>query len=71
MSNIIITIGRELGSGGRIIGEKLAARLGISFYDKELIQLAAEKSGIHADVLKGADEVAPVPLFPQASIRVP
>ena len=61
MSNIIITIGREFGSGGRIIGEKLAARLGISFYDKELIQLAAEKSGIHADVLKGADEVAANP----------
>ena len=57
MSNIIITIGREFGSGGRIIGETLAARLGISFYDKELIELAAEKSGIHADVLRGADEI--------------
>ena len=61
MSNTIVTIGREFGSGGRVIGEKLAAKLGISFYDKELIELAAEKSGIHPDVLKGADEVATNP----------
>lgn len=61
MSNIIITIGREYGSGGRIIGEKLAAQLNISFYDKELIEMAAEKSGINADILKGVDEVAGSP----------
>ena len=39
-NNFIINIGRQLGSGGREIGEKLAARLGIDFYDKELIRLA-------------------------------
>ncbi len=41
----VITIGRQLGSGGREIGEKLAAHLGISFYDKELIQIASKESG--------------------------
>ena len=35
--NYVINIGRQLGSGGKEIGEKLAARLGIDFYDKELI----------------------------------
>ena len=38
--NYVINIGRQLGSGGKEIGEKLAARLGIDFYDKELINLA-------------------------------
>ncbi len=72
MQKVAITIGREFGSGGREIGEKLASKLGISFYDKELIELAAKKSGIHADVLKGADEVAGSPFFngfEQASIN--
>ena len=45
-NNFIINIGRQLGSGGREIGEKLAARLGIDFYDKELIRLASEESAI-------------------------
>ena len=44
-NNTIITISRQYGSGGRLIGQKLAERLGIPFYDKELITLAAEESG--------------------------
>ena len=40
--NYVINIGRQLGSGGKEIGEKLAVRLGIDFYDKELINLASE-----------------------------
>ena len=40
--NYVINIGRQLGSGGKEIGEKLAARLGIDFYDKELINLASQ-----------------------------
>ena len=40
-NNFIVNIGRQLGSGGREIGEKLATRLGIDFYDKELIRLAS------------------------------
>ncbi len=39
---LIITIGREYGSGGKIIGEKLAEKLGINFYDKEIIDLAVK-----------------------------
>lgn len=42
--NYVINIGRQLGSGGKEIGEKLAARLGIDFYDKELINLASRKA---------------------------
>ena len=41
--NYIITIGREYGSGGLEIGQKLAEKLGIKCYDKELIYLVAEK----------------------------
>ena len=39
--NLVITIGRECGSGGRFIGQKLAKRLGIKCYDKELLTLSA------------------------------
>jgi len=52
----VITIGRQLGSGGRIIGEKLAAQLGISFYDKELIQIASQDSGLGKELFERADE---------------
>ena len=46
--NTIITIGRQYGSGGREIGEKLAKRLNIPFYDKELLSRAAKESGFAA-----------------------
>ena len=52
----VITIGRQLGSGGRIIGEKLAAKLGIAFYDKELIQMASQESGLGKEFFEQADE---------------
>ena len=44
MKNVVITIGREFGSGVHEVGSRLAERLEIPFYDKELIDLAAEKS---------------------------
>ena len=53
-----VNLGRQLGSGGREIGERLAARLGISFYDKELIQLASEESGLCKEFFEKADEKA-------------
>ena len=56
--NLLITIGRQYGSGGREIGEKLAANLGISFYNNELIAMAAQKSGLSHEVLGEADEKA-------------
>ena len=52
----VITIGRQLGSGGKLIGEKLAARLKISCYDKELIQIASKESGLCKDFFEQADE---------------
>ena len=58
MDKYIITIGRQFGSGGRAIGEQLAAKLGISFYDKELISLAAKESGINPEVFENVDEKA-------------
>ena len=54
----VINIGRQLGSGGREIGEKLATRLGISFYDKELINLVSEESGLCREFFEKADERA-------------
>ena len=54
----VVNIGRQLGSGGREIGEKLAARLGIDFYDKELINLASEESGLCREFFEKADEKA-------------
>lgn len=56
--NYIINIGRQLGSGGKEIGEKLATCLGIGFYDKELINLASEESGLCKEFFENADEKA-------------
>ncbi len=52
----IINLGRELGSGGRIIGKRVAEQLGIEFYDKRLIKLAAQQSGISAELFERVDE---------------
>jgi len=52
----IITIGRQFGSGGRYIGETIAKRFGIPFHDRDLIALAAEKSGMNKKLLEDADE---------------
>lgn len=56
MENLILNIGREFGSGGREIGKLAAERLGIPYYDKELIVLAAEKSGLSLEYLTSLDE---------------
>lgn len=55
-NHIIINIGRQLGSGGREIGKKLADRLGIAFFDKNLIELSAQKSGLCKECFEKADE---------------
>lgn len=56
--NRIITISRQYGSGGREIGQKLAERLGVPYYDKELIILAAERSGYARSLFEEADQKA-------------
>ena len=52
----IVTIGREFGSGGRLIGQKLAERMGVNCYDKELINLASKESGLCTEVFENNDE---------------
>lgn len=55
-SHYVINLGRQLGSGGKEIGEKLAKELNIAFYDKELIRLASEESGLCKEFFEKADE---------------
>ena len=56
MSDTIFTIGRQYGSGGRLIGKKLAEDLGIPFYDKELLTIAAKESGFCQEIFETHDE---------------
>ncbi|MBE6541913.1 MAG: cytidylate kinase-like family protein [Ruminococcaceae bacterium] len=58
MKNYIVTIARQYGSGGRLVGEKLSEITGFNFYDKNLITLAAQKSGLSSDALHTVDEKA-------------
>lgn len=53
---MVITIGRQYGSGGKEIGEKIAQRLGYTFYDKELLTMAAEESGFSPAAMQHYDE---------------
>ena len=68
MKHVIITIGREFGSGGREIGVKLAEKLRIPFFDKEIIRKAAEDSGIVESVMDYYDEHHTSPIFATGSI---
>jgi cytidylate kinase len=52
----VINIGRQLGSGGREIGEKLASQFDIAFYDKELINIASKESGLGKEFFEKVDE---------------
>ena len=52
MTKRIITISREFGSGGRFIGEEVAKKLGIKYYDKEIIGQIAKESGRHRSILR-------------------
>lgn len=58
-----ITIGRQLGSGGREIGQKLASRLGITFFDKELLRIASRESGLGKELFEEMDEKKSHSLF--------
>lgn len=55
----VITVGRRMGSGGRALGRKLADRLGIDFYDKELLLDAAKRSGLCPQMFERNDERRP------------
>lgn len=54
--NLVICIARQFGSGGRDIGKAIAKKLGVEFYDKELLNAAAQKSGILQELFEKADE---------------
>ena len=56
MKKFVITIARENGSGGRAVGEKLARRLGVPFYNRDLLRLASDESGISEQLFARADE---------------
>ncbi len=56
--NTVITIARQYGSGGREIGQHLADMLGVKAYDRELITMASQKSGMSSEILNHADEKA-------------
>ena len=70
MSNYVITIARQYGSGGRTVGEMLSKKLGISYYDKDIIRMASDDSGIHETLFGRVDEYrsAKPPLFKKESI---
>ena len=53
--NKLVTISRQYGSGGGIIGKLVAEKLGLPFYDKEIIDMAVEKSGLSREVVESAE----------------
>ena len=59
MKKRIITISREFGSGGRFIGEEVAKKLGIAYYDKNIIGQIAEKSGLSPEYIQENAELSP------------
>ena len=56
MENFVITIARQYGSGGRTVGKMLAEKLGVSFYDKQIIQMASDESGIDVKLFGQVEE---------------
>ncbi len=56
MDNYVITIARGFGSGGKEIGEKLSKKLGIPCYDKQIIKMASDKSGLNESLFADVDE---------------
>lgn len=59
MRKPIITIERQYGSGGSIIGKIAAEKLGINYYNRKILEMTAEKCGISADLLESAEETVP------------
>ncbi|MGL5436708.1 MAG: AAA family ATPase [Lachnospiraceae bacterium] len=57
-NKLVITIARQYGSGGRVVGRKLAEELGINFYDNEILTMTAEKSAVGEKYFRLADEKA-------------
>ena len=60
MENVVISIARQYGSGGRTVGEMLAKKLGISYYDKQIIRMASDESGIDLSLFGKVEDGAKV-----------
>ena len=74
MTSAIITISREYGSGGRDVGRMLAEELGLPLFDKEIMHIASERSGLPADFVEERGEKVPSPFWQtlqRLSINVP
>lgn len=56
--HLVITIDRQYGSGGRIVGKKLSEKLGIPFYDEEILKMASEESAVNENLFRLNDEKA-------------
>lgn len=63
MENRVITIARSYGSGGRKMGRLLAKELGYEYYDREILRIASDESGISEELFSQADETQHLPLF--------
>lgn len=63
MENRVITIARSYGSGGRKMGRLLAKELGFEYYDREILRIASDESGISEELFRQADEKQRIPLF--------
>ena len=59
MKHVVITIGREYGSGGRIVAQRLAEEMGITFYDKQLIAEVAKRTGFSENFVRDAEHQRP------------
>ena len=68
MENYIITIARGYGSGGKTIGKMLAEKLNISYYNRELLRMASDESGIHERLFGEADERVRPGLFKSSGV---
>ena len=63
MENRVITIARSYGSGGRKMGKLLAKELGFEYYDREILRIASDESGISEELFDQVDEIKKMPLF--------
>ena len=63
MENRVVTIARSYGSGGRKMGRLLAKELGYEYYDREILRIASDESGISEELFRQADEKQRIPLF--------
>lgn len=70
MDNVVITIARQYGSGGKTVGEMLAKETGIPFYNDNLLKMASEESGISEQLFRQLDEKLKNSLFNRVSLDI-